>query len=111
MTLDEYLNYLQEDDDEEEEKEDREEEDQGEEEDEDDEEEVEERAALLKKFSKLIKDPLGKRKLAKLTGTDKEKLEKIIKMKKRAAMGVGLAGVGATGFLASKRSDIKGQSL
>jgi hypothetical protein len=116
MLLDKYLNYLQENEkeDEKEEKEEeegyREEEDQGEEDDEDDEEEVEEKAALLRKFSKLVKDPFGKQKLAKLSGPEKEKLMKKIKMKKRVATGAGVATVGAGGFLAAKKSDIKVRS-
>ena len=76
MILDEYLNYLHEDDDEDEE-EDREEEDQGVEEDEDDEEEVEEKFALVRKLSKLAKDPLGKQRYTTAIRRHRKKVAKL----------------------------------
>ena len=91
MTLDDYLNYLQEDD---------------------NEKAVEEKAAMIKTIAKFIKDPYGKAKLANtLSPVNKAKLLKLIKKKKRIAAGVGLAGVGTAGFATSKRADKKGQSL
>jgi len=90
MSLNDYLNYLQEDD---------------------NEKAVEEKAAIIRTISKFIKDPYGKAKLANLSKADKVKLLKLIKKKKRIAAGVGLSGVGAAGFATSKMADKKGQSL
>ncbi len=64
-----------------------------------------------KKLAQLKKDK--DRQIALIVRT-REKLrqaEKARKWRKRTATGVGLAGVGATGFGTAKRSDIKGQSL
>lgn len=108
MILDEYLNYLQEDDDEEkndeeeseEEEEDREEEDQGDEDDEDDEEDVEEKLALIRKLGKYVRDPVKRKAVTR-----------VLKKHKRKLIVGALPVVGSTGFYASKRADLKGQTL
>lgn len=112
MILDEYLNYLHEDDDEDEEmktdekeenedeEEDREEEDQGDEDDEDDEEDVEEKLALIRKLGKYVSDPVKRKTLTR-----------VLKKHKRKLIAGALPVVGSTGFYATKRADLKGQTL